>query len=219
MCSIDGFEITGKSILVAVRNPSDIPECGEFARSMAKACNLLSRFAHGPQIEVGSEELLQLCTTVNQNLVAGAVESKMLNEGREGRRSGPDSPPEPPSRFSARQAWEMLESHSVLLSSLAAELAGSSGSGYLPISTAHRIGGFCYTFPLDMALVCPFGALNGMTGRMVAEAVRLRLRLPFYGFQMNRSTWLNELAKQQERGQHFSEQSIIPVANLYGNSV
>lgn len=219
MCSIDGFEITGKSILVAVRKPSDIPECGEFAQSVARACNHLAAFSAGHPRKVGRDELLRLCSDVNEKIVAGAVESKMLNGGREGRRFTKDSPPDPPSRFSARTAWEMLEAHSWRFSLLASELCSTSGTGLLPIDTAHRAGGFCYTFPLDMATVCPFGALNGMTGRMVGEALRLRLRLPFYGFQMTRNTWLNELGKQQERGQHFSDLSTIPVAQLYGNVV
>ena len=87
------------------------------------------------------------------------------------------------------------------------------------MANAHRAGGFAYTFPFDMATVCPFSALNGMTGRMVAEAIRLRLRLPFFGFQMNKNQWNSELSKQQGRGHHFSELSVIPVAELYGNVV
>jgi len=219
MCSVDGFDITGKAILIAVRKPSDIPECGEYAKSVAQACNHLANFsARHPRL-IGPKELLELCIAVNEKIVAGAVESKMLNEGREGRRAMKDAPPERPSPFSARDAWEMLVDHSARLSRIAADLKPSAGTGYLPMEKAHRAGGFSYTFPLDMATVCPFGALNGMTGRMVAEAVRLRLRLPFFGFQMNKSQWNSELSKQQERGQHFSELSVIPVAELYGNVV
>ncbi len=203
MCTVDGFDITGKSILIAVRKPSDIPECGEYAKSVAQACNHLAIFsARHPRL-IGPKELVELCISVNDSIVAGAVESKMLNEGREGR----------------RVLKEMLVEHSARLSRVAADLIPSAGTGYLPMENAHRAGGFAYTFPLDMATVCPFGALNGMTGRMVAEAIRLRLRLPFFGFQMNRNQWNSELSKQQERGQHFSDISIIPVAELYGNVV
>lgn len=219
MCTVDGFEITGKSILIAVRKPSDIPECGEFAKSVAQACNDLTRFAHRHPRRIGAKELVDLCSAVNARLVAGAVESKMLNEGREGRRYTKESPPDRVPPFEPRVAWELLLEHAERLSRIAAELNPSTGTGYLPMMNAHRAGGFAYTFPFDMTTVCPFGALNGMTGRMVAEAVRLRLRLPFFGFQMTKQQWFAELAKQQDRGHHFSELSVIPVAELYGNTV
>ena len=219
MCSVDGFDITGKAILIAVRKPSDIPECGEYAKSVAQACNHLAIFSARHPRMIGPKELLELCTAVNAKIVTGAVESKMLNEGREGRRVMKDAPPERPSPFGAREAREMLVDHSARLSWIAADLNPSAGTGYLPMANAHRAGGFAYTFPFDMATVCPFGALNGMTGRMVAEAIRLRLRLPFFGFQMNKNQWNSELSKQQGRGHHFSELSVIPVAELYGNVV
>lgn len=219
MCTVDGFEITGKSILIAVRKPSDIPECGEFAKSVAQACNDLSRFAFRHPRKIGAKELVDLCTAVNAKLVAGAVESKMLNEGREGRRLTKEAPPDRTTGFSPRDAWDLFIEHSARLGRIAAELNPSAGTGYLPMVNAHRAGGFAYTFPFDMATVCPFGALNGMTGRMVAEAVRLRLRLPFFGFQMTKQQWFAEMKKQQERGHHFSELSVIPVAELYGNVV
>lgn len=219
MCTVDGFEITGKSILIAVRKPSDIPECGEFAKSVAQACNDLSRFAFRHPRKIGAKELVDLCTAVNAKLVAGAVESKMLNEGREGRRLTKEAPPDRATGFSPRDAWDLFIEHSARLGRIASELKPSAGTGYLPMVNAHRAGGFAYTFPFDMATVCPFGALNGMTGRMVAEAVRLRLRLPFFGFQMTKQQWFAEMKKQQERGHHFSELSVIPVAELYGNVV
>lgn len=219
ICTIDGFELTGKAILIAVRKPSDIPECGEFAKALAQSCNDLIRFASRHPRVIGERELIDLCVAVNRRLIAGAMESKMLNEGREGRRVAKDAPPDGVPPFTPEAAWKMLEDHSALLTRVAAEMVPGDGTGYLPLEVAQRAGGFAYTFPFDMATVCPFGALNGMTGRLVAEAVRLRLRFPFFGFQMTRAHWSGELVRHRERGYHFSEFSIIPVAEMYGNVV
>lgn len=129
-----------------------------------------------------------------------------------------DAPPDGSPMFSPQTAWDKFREHSARLSEVADSLVPGN-TGLLPMEAAHRAGGFAYTFGFDMATVCPYGALNGMTGRLVAEAIRLRLRLPFWGCRFTKSSWWSEMARHRERGEYFSEFSIIPVAELYGNRI
>lgn len=216
ICSIFGVTISSKGIIVASMNPKDVPELGEFAKGMSRCCNELWKFGSSKTQTVRSEDFIALCDTVNSKLIDGSVLAKMIKEERRGRRSLEDSPPDGRPKFSPDEAWSMFVKHSKRLSELSEMVASYDFHGYMSVEMAHRLGGFAYTFPFDMAAVCPYGGLNGMTGLLVAEGIRLRLGLPFWGCKMNQDGWKHGLSMQCARGEHFSDASVIPSGTLFG---
>jgi len=197
-------------------NPNDVPELGEFAKGMSRCCNELWKFGSSKTKIVRSEEFVALCDSVNEKLIDGSVLAKMIKDERRGRRFLLDSPPDMTPKFSPDEAWSMLVAHSKRLSELSEMISSYDFHGYMSIEMAHKLGGFAYTFPFDMAAVCPYGGLNGMTGLLIAEGIRLRLGLPFWGCKTNKDDWKRGLTMQCSRGEHFSDASVIPPGTLFG---